>query len=173
MKMKQSEMIIGIVFVVLGHVLLIWPGISVQVACRGIGVLMLVYGIIQIIAYIRNKEKNLAAHGMFTVGIVTVVLGTWIALKPETVIAALPIITGIIIALHGVQNIVQAVALKKQAYQNWWAAAVIGLITAVFGIILFCNPFAAVETLIRVIGIFMICDGGSNVWIQSRIQEKG
>lgn len=172
-KMKRSEMIAGIVFVILGLVLLIWPGISIQIACRGIGVLLLVYGMIQIIAYLRNKDKNLAAYSMFTVGIVTGVLGAWIALRPETVIVALPIITGIILVLHGAQNILQAVRLKKQMYSKWWIAVVIGLITAIFGIILICNPFTAVDVLIRIIGVFLICDGGSDIWIQFRITEKG
>ncbi len=167
--MKRNEIITGTIFVVLGLILVIWPGTSVQIVCRGIGVLLLVYGLIQVITYLRDKEKSLAAQGMFAIGIIAVALGVWITLKPGTIIAALPVIAGILIALHGVQNIIQAMTLKKQGYQYWWAAVIIGITTVIFGIVLFCNPFTAVEVLIRIIGIFMMCDGGSNVWIQSRI----
>lgn len=172
-KMKRREIVTGIVFLVLGFVLIIWPGVSIKIACRVVGVLMILYGAIQVIAYLREEEKTFVSGGIFTAGIVIGLLGIWIASKPEMVVSALPIIVGLIIALHGIQNIAQAFTLKQQGDQNWWMAAVIGVITAVFGLILFCNPFAAVETLIRFIGIFMVCDGGSNIWIQWRIQAKG
>lgn len=168
-KMKRSEMVTAIVIAVIGLILLIWPGMSVRVACRGIGILLLIFGLVQIVPYLFSPQKDYLMHGMFVLGVILAVIGAWITWKPQTVIAALPIIAGIFIVLHGIQNLVQAVQLQKQSYPRWQAAVVLGLITLLLGIILICNPFAAVETLIRFIGFFLLYDGISDAWIQSKL----
>ena len=48
------------------------------------------------------------------VGIIFAVVGVWIVIKPEKVLAIIPIIVGIVIAVHGLNNLQQAVALGRR-----------------------------------------------------------
>ena len=77
---------------------------------------------------------------------------------------------GIIILLHGVNNLNQTIKLCKGQYDKWWIGLILGLVTVGFGILLICNPFAAIDTLVRAIGIFLVYDGVSDIWIASKVQ---
>lgn len=87
------------------------------------------------------------------------------------IIMAVPVIVGILIVIHGIHNVVQAIALKKDGYTNWWVAFLLGVITVVFGVVLICNPFTVVDTVVRLIGAFLIYDGLSDIWILSRVSK--
>ena len=104
-------------------------------------------------------------------GIIFAVIGAWIILKPEMIIMAVPVIVGILIIIHGLHNIIQAVDLKREGYEKWWLALLFGVLTVLFGALLIYNPFGAVEVVVRMIGIFMIYDGVSDIWIISRLSK--
>lgn len=96
-------------------------------------------------------------------------IGAWILLKPESIMKAVPVIVGIIIVIHGINNAVQSVDLKKLGYGNWWIACLLGLATIVLGAVLIFKPFGVINTVTRVIGGFLIYDGLSDLWILSRL----
>lgn len=171
-KMKANDLISSLVFVVIGLVLLIWPGTSTQVVCMVLGGVLLAYGVIQIVMYLFAKEKTLYHQGMLILGIILSVIGAWILLKPEMIIAAVPVIMGIIIVMHGVHNIVQGLQLKGMDYEKWWIAFALGIVTVALGSILIYNPFSVVNTVVRVIGAFLIYDGISRIWIVSRVSKS-
>ena len=167
--LKANYTLSAIICVVIGVVLIIWPGTSTQVVCMVLGGMLMIYGIVQIILYLFARERTLYLQGMLILGIVFSVVGAWILLKPETIIAAVPIIMGIIIIMHGLHNAIQAIDLKKMDYENWWVALLFGILTIVLGVVLVCNPSGAVEIVVRVIGAFLIYDGISDMWILSRL----
>ncbi|MBQ9928442.1 MAG: DUF308 domain-containing protein [Lachnospiraceae bacterium] len=171
-KMKTNDLISSLIFVVIGLVLLIWPGTSTQVVCMVLGGVLLAYGVIQIVMYLFAKEKTLYHQGMLILGIILSVIGAWILLKPEMIIAAVPVIMGIIIVMHGVHNIVQGLQLKGMDYEKWWIAFALGIVTVALGSILIYNPFSVVNTVVRVIGAFLIYDGISRIWIVSRVSKS-
>lgn len=167
--LKANYTLSAIICVVIGLVLIIWPGTSTQIVCMVLGSVLLLYGLIQIALYLFARQRTLYLQGMLVLGIIFSVLGVWILLRPEIVIATVPIIVGIIIVIHGIHNITQAVSLCKMNYDNWWIALVFGILTVIFGGVLIYNPFEVVNTVVRVIGAFLLYDGLSNMWILSRV----
>ncbi len=153
----------------LGLVLLIWPDTTMRIVCTLLGGMLLIYGLVQMILYLINKERTMLSQGMMVFGIVLAVIGIWILTSPEMIIMAVPVIVGVLIAIHGVHNVVQAIALKKDGYDRWWLAFLFGALTGVLGGILVYNPFEVAETVVRFIGIFLIYDGVSDIWILSRV----
>ena len=134
-----------------------------------LGGALLLYGVLQIILYLFAKERTIYLQGMLLFGIVLAVIGAWILLKPESIMKAVPVIVGIIIVIHGINNAVQSVDLKKLGYGNWWIACLLGLATIVLGAVLIFKPFGVINTVTRVIGGFLIYDGLSDLWILSRL----
>lgn len=167
--LKANYTISAVVCALLGLVLVIWPGATSQIICMLLGGVLLAYGVLQIAIYLFNRERTIILQGMMVLGIVFAVLGLWILLKPEMIMMAVPVIVGVLIAIHGLHNIVQAFALKKDGYESWWMAFLMGLLTLIFGGVLICNPFKAIELVARIIGIFLIYDGVSDIWILSRV----
>lgn len=153
----------------LGLVLLIWPGTTTRIVCMLLGSVLLAYGGFQTVICLMNKEKTFFSQGMLIFGIVVAVIGLWILLRPEMIIMAVPLIIGVLIIIHGVHNVIQAVDLQREAYDKWWIALLFGVLTVIFGGLLVYNPFEAAEAAIRIIGISLIYDGASDMWILSRV----
>ncbi len=167
--LKVNYSLSAVICVILGIVLLVWPGQSTQVVCMVLGIVLGGFGLIQIILYLATKEKTMVSHSMMMLGVVLAVIGGWIVLKPETIIKAGPMIVGILIVIHGFHNAVQAIDLKKMQYDNWWVALLLSLLTVALGVVLICNPFTIVDTVVRIIGAFLVYDGLSDMWILSRV----
>ncbi|PWL55673.1 MAG: hypothetical protein DBY33_02405 [Lachnospiraceae bacterium] len=167
--LKVNYSLSAVICVILGIVLLVWPGQSTQVVCMVLGIVLGGFGLIQIILYLATKEKTMVSHSMMMLGVVLAVIGGWIVLKPETIIKTVPMIVGILIVIHGFHNAVQAIDLKKMQYDNWWVALLLSLLTVALGVVLICNPFTIVDTVVRIIGAFLVYDGLSDMWILSRV----
>lgn len=167
--LKVNYSLSAVICVILGIVLLVWPGQSTQVVCMVLGIVLGGFGLIQIILYLATKEKTMVSHSMMMLGVVLAVIGGWIVLKPETIIKAVPMIVGILIVIHGFHNAVQAIDLKKMQYDNWWVALLLSLLTVALGVVLICNPFTIMDTVVRIIGAFLVYDGLSDMWILSRV----
>ena len=167
--LKVNYSLSAVICVILGIVLLVWPGQSTQVVCMVLGIVLGGFSLIQIILYLATKEKTMVSHSMMMLGVVLAVIGGWIVLKPETIIKAVPMIVGILIVIHGFHNAVQAIDLKKMQYDNWWVALLLSLLTVALGVVLICNPFTIVDTVVRIIGAFLVYDGLSDMWILSRV----
>ena len=167
--LKVNYSLSAVICVILGIVLLVWPGQSTQVVCMVLGIVLGGFGLIQIILYLATKETTMVSHSMMMRGVVLAVIGGWIVLKPETIIKAVPMIVGILIVIHGFHNAVQAIDLKKMQYDNWWVALLLSLLTVALGVVLICNPFTIVDTVVRIIGAFLVYDGLSDMWILSRV----
>lgn len=167
--LKANYTLSAAICVLIGLVLIIWPGTSTQIVCMALGGVLLLYGLVQIVLYLFVKERTLYLQGMLVLGIVFSVMGIWILLRPEYIIAAVPMIIGMIIVIHGIHNAAQAMELKKMGYEKWWMALLFGVLTIAFGGVLIYNPFSVVNTVVRVIGGFLVYDGLSDMWILSRI----
>ncbi|MDE6737813.1 MAG: DUF308 domain-containing protein [Lachnospiraceae bacterium] len=168
-RLKTNIVISAILCVVLGIVLVVWPDLSRQIVCIAIGAVLLISGGVRLAVYFTNKDGSMYAQMSLIAGIVLAVVGVWILMKPDKVLAIIPIIVGIVIVLHGINDLQQAVSLCKDKYDKWWVALVLGLLTIGFGVLLICRPFEALDTVVMMIGLFLIYDGLSDIWIVSRI----
>lgn len=171
-KFKTNVVISSLLCVLLGLVLVLWPGLTIQVACTAVGAVLIISGAIRIISYFTAGDGSMYSQINLIFGIIFAVVGVWIVIKPDKVLAIIPIIVGIVIVLHGLHNLQQAIELCKDKYDKWWIALILGILTVGFGVLLICRPFAAIDTVVMLIGIFLIYDGLSNIWIVSRIYKN-
>lgn len=168
---KMNYVISAVLCIVFGLTLAIWPDISSRVVCIGVGIVLLLSGASSLITYFAEKDRGLISQINLLVGIILAVLGGWIILNPGILIMIIPVVIGVIVVVHGVHNLIQALELFKGEYSKWWVALLLGAVTVGLGILLICNPFEAVNTAIMLIGIFLIYDGISDLWIISRVSK--
>ena len=171
-KIKTNVIISSALCVILGLVLVFRPGLSMRIVCTAVGAVLIVSGIMRMADYFTARDGSLYSQASLIFGIVLAVVGVWIVIKPDKVMAIIPIIVGIVIAIHGLHNLQQAARLWRDQYEKWWEALILGVLTVGFGVLLVCRPFAAIDTVVMLIGFFLIYDGISNVWIVSRMQKN-
>jgi uncharacterized membrane protein HdeD (DUF308 family) len=136
-----------------------------------VGVVLILTGIVKVFDFLFNRDGTLYLQLNLIFGIVLAVVGAWIITQPDKVMSLIPIIIGIIITIHGISKLRQAVVLCQDHYEKWWVALLLGMLTAGLGILLIFRPFEALETVVQVIGAFLIYDGLSNLWIASRVYK--
>ncbi len=171
-RIKTNVMVSAFICMTLGIILVVWPGLSVKVVCMAIGVVLVINGISRLMNFIFGRDGSVFSQMNLIMGIIITVIGGWILFQPGTIIAMIPILVGIIIVIHGINNLQQTMSLCQSRYDKWWVALLLALVTIGFGVLLIFNPFAAVDTLIRFIGIFLIYDGVSDIWIMSRVSKN-
>lgn len=170
-KVKSNMILSSLLCAALGLVLVIWPDISMQIVCIAIGVVLILCGVIRLASFFLYHDGSMYTQSNLILGIILAVVGIWIVATPGKVLAIIPIIVGVLIVIHGVNNIQQTITLCKGKYSMWWLALIFAILTIGFGILLICRPFAALDTVVMLIGIFLIYDGLSNVWIVSRVSH--
>ncbi len=171
-KIKANMIVSSLLCVLLGLVLVLRPGLSVRIVCTAVGIVLILSGVARIIDWFCARDGSMYAQMNLIFGIVLVVVGVWIVVKPDKVLAIIPIIVGIVIGMHGLNNLKQAIELWRDKYDKWWVAFILGALTVGLGVLLICRPFAAIDTVVMLIGFFMIYDGLSNIWIVTRIYKN-
>lgn len=166
---KSNAVITAVILLVFGAVLLIWPAMSMRVLCTFLGTGLAAGGFFRVLDYIFHRDGSLYFQGSLVLGVVLMALGVWIVLKPESILLLVPVIVGVIVILNGITDIRQCIELYRAGYERWWAVLLVGILTVFLGALLVWNPFTAVNTLVRVIGVLLIYNGISNLWILQKI----
>lgn len=173
-KFKFHNIAQALITVIIGLVLAVWPGASVDFVTKALAILLLLIGAIFVIAYFVRKERNLVASGEFVVGILVAVIGAWIFVNPGQFTDLIPKLFGVFIIVSGLGNLGQTLSLIKYKFSKWWSSLIIALLTVGLGAFLLFNPTSAKEIAITLIGAFLIIDGVTNLltYIMVMIAQK-
>ena len=74
-----------------------------------------------------------------------------------------------LVCFHGCKDFGDALTLRKNKSPRATAALLLGIITILLGAVLVVNPFSAFTTVVRIIGLVLIYDGVSDLWITSQV----
>ncbi|MCR4901551.1 MAG: DUF308 domain-containing protein [Butyrivibrio sp.] len=168
---KKNHVLEALVMVVIGLVLVVWSGATLEFVCKAIGVMLCAVGVIMVISYFLKTHNGIVGQGLFGSGIIIAVIGAWIFLNPNTVVAIIPIISGIILLINGITNLIEAVSLFRNKYDKAWLALILAVITLALALVLILQPNMVMSYLIKLIGIAIIYNGISHMWIISRLNK--
>lgn len=164
-EMRLHEGITALLLLALGIVILVWPDVTQQIIGQVIGGGLFLFGAIQAIAVLVKRKWHLVTQASLVLGIIIAVIGGWIFLRPNWILEMIPLMMGVVIILNGIHNLLKSLQLKKIKYEKWWVAIILGLLTIILGGVLIGIKDTAVQTIIRIIGIFLIYDAISDLWI--------
>ncbi len=170
-KIKLDYLVQALVTIVIGLVLIIWTAASLDFMARALAVLLALIGLVFIVAFFFKKEKNYIDSWNFALGILIAAIGIWIFLNPSQFTDFIPKLFGVFIIVSGLMNLAQTVSLIRYNYGFWWISLILAIITVVLGGILLFNAIAVKEFVVKVIGIFLVYDGISNIWTISRVSK--
>lgn len=163
-QMKLSFLVASILYVILGLVLLIWPGVSATVFCWAFGSLLLAYGAVTILTFFFRDSRAGSFVFELLLGIVAAALGLLVLLRPVVVASVLPVIVGLFILVDGLVNLKRALELRSMMYERWIVPLVLSLISVGLGLLVLFHPFLAAEALVMVIGAVFLYTGVSDLW---------
>lgn len=154
---RNSLIVTSLLYVALGLLLLLMPGLSLGLACLLVGGVVLVYGVVRLVAYLRggiNADKL-----DLVLGVLLILLGLFLLVWIRFLVALIPVVLGIYILIDSFGSLKRSLDLKALGFSRWWLSFLVALALAVCGLVMVFDPFATVEGLVMFIGLGFLLDG--------------
>ena len=160
--MKISFLLAAALYILLGLVLLIWPGATATVVCYAFGGILALYGAASILSFFLSRASGFAFELLS--GIVSAALGILLLVRPEIVISVLPVVLGLFILVDGLVNLKRALELRRLEYSRWAVSLALSLVSLILALVVLFHPYLTAEALVRVIGAVFVYEGLSDLW---------
>jgi len=156
---KLNAILTAVGELIIGILLVLNPSVS-ELICKIIGILLLIYGVLNIFAYLRNHE-HFWDRARLVLGIGAVIIALLFMFKPRTIIAFIGSILGIF--LSACSQILRSLTLRAFKDSQWWTALLIGVIFFLLGFSLVLFPRIYGNLLIQFIGAFLLIEAVSDL----------
>ena len=170
-RLFRSYVFDGLLMIALGVMLLIWPQQSLKALCIIIGAVLALLGVIKIIAFITNKngDRNILD---IPVGIIQIVAGGALIIRPGFFINFFQIIIGVLLAYGAVTMIVRAIQLFRIGGFMLVISVIFAVIMAALAVIILVNPPAFASFMTQLEGISLIVEGLALIIALVRIRAE-
>lgn len=169
---RRSSALVALVTIILGVVLVVWPDRSVSMICAILGGALLLCGLLYVIGWFAGKRRQSKSVFMIIPGVILAGLGVWLMTSSSTVIALIQYVFGAVVLFHGILDLQAALALLTQRMNKWWIDLLLALLTLGLGLLILANPFGTFAALVVLIGIALIYDGASDLWLIGRLSRS-
>jgi uncharacterized membrane protein HdeD (DUF308 family) len=167
----KSTLLSGILAVILGILILAWPGKSIVIAAIFFGAYLLIAGIAQVVFAF---SLDVTAGGrvlLFISGAAALILAVLCFRSLQESILLLAIWVGVGFIFRGVATAVSAISDPTLPGRGW--EIFIGVISLVAGIVMLASPFESIVTLTIVVGIWLLVIGVFEVVSAFGIRKAG
>jgi uncharacterized membrane protein HdeD (DUF308 family) len=155
-----SAILLGALAVILGVVILVWPGPSIVVAAGLFGAYLVMSGVAMVIlAFALPAASGASRFLYFISGAVSVILGI-LAFRhfgEGYAILLLAIWIAIGFIFRGVSVVALAISYPRFPGRGW--SIFFGIISTIAGVVVLAYPFDSIVTLALVVGIWLIILG--------------
>jgi uncharacterized membrane protein HdeD (DUF308 family) len=153
----KSVLLSGVLSLILGILVLVWPGISILVAAIFFGAYLLVTGISQVF---HAFTLHVSAGGrvmLFISGAAALILAVLCFRSIQNSILLLAIWIGIGFIFRGVATAVSAISDPDTPGRGW--EIFVGVISLIAGVVVLASPFPSLATLTIVVGAWLVVIG--------------
>lgn len=151
---RSSMIVTAVAGIVLGFLLLFWPGISLLVAATLFGVALVVGGLYRIVFGATLPASTGFRWWMIILGVLMAVAGVICLAHPVTTLVFIAIMIGIAWIFQGLHDLIAGIAGTTSGSR--WLAAIGGIIGVVAGILVMVLPITALGTFAVFGGILLI-----------------
>jgi uncharacterized membrane protein HdeD (DUF308 family) len=148
----------GLFAVLFGIFAFIWPGITLAVLVLMWGAYAIADGVMALIAAYTMHEEGKPMGSLIVVGILGIAAGVVAFLWPAMTALVLLLFIASWAVLMGIFEIAAAIRLRKHI-ENEWLLALSGVVSIVFGVLMFLQPGAGALAVVWLIGSFAIFFG--------------
>ncbi|MFF9626679.1 HdeD family acid-resistance protein [Streptomyces griseosporeus] len=166
----QVVLLTGIASLVLGVLVLVWPGASLLAAGVLFGVYLVISGVFQLVAAFGTHRTTSLRVLAFISGALSIVLGLFCFRGPMQSVLLLALWIGIGWLIRGITQTLAAASDPAMPARGW--QIFLGVVSALAGIVLIDSPFESVAVLTLVGGIWLIAVGVVEIVTAVRIRGR-
>jgi uncharacterized membrane protein HdeD (DUF308 family) len=161
----------GVVSVVAGILVLVWPGATLTVVAVIFGLALLVGGIFRIVTAFSAQEIRGGGRVLLALlGIISILVGILCLRHPFQTIGVLVVLLGLYWVVAGVLEIVHAAGAHEMHSRGWAIGA--GVLSVVAGIVLLAFTAASALVLVWLVGLELVVYGGITVGRGVQLRQR-
>ena len=151
----QAMVFVGVVTVLLGLIIALHPGGSLNVLAVLLGVLLVIAGVFDLVRVFDRSEPHRVWLGL--AGLLLVVIGVVLIRHLNLTVALVGLVIGITWIVQGLAELADAFSGGPGERRGWWIF--FGLISLIAGIVVTAVPTTSVTVLAVLVGIWFIVQG--------------
>ena len=163
--------LVSIVMIVFGLILLVWPGHTLEVAARVVGIGLLAGGVLMGLSWNRDRRKDRISVITLAESLLAIAAGILLLIAPDKVVSLVPMAIGVLVALNGLVNLTQSLELRRISYTRWQWPLVMAILTVLLGVLLVLNPLEPIKWAVMLIGAVLIFNGATNLYIGAKYRK--
>jgi uncharacterized membrane protein HdeD (DUF308 family) len=160
----------GIITVLAGIAVLVWPGETLLVAAVLFGIQLIVSGIFRFVAALASGDMTGGTRVLLALlGVLSVIIGLWAVRHVLLTLLALTVFLGIFWVINGAIEIFTALSHHDVPEPGWTMG--MGLLSVVAGIIVLAFPGLTLLGLAVILGIWLLIFGVMEMTLAFRLRK--
>jgi uncharacterized membrane protein HdeD (DUF308 family) len=162
-RLWKSTLALGVLTLIVGAAVLVWPGQSTVAAAALFGGYLLASGIAQVIAAFTVYTPAASRVLMFISGVLSIVLGVF-AFRDFNDGAAVWLMAtwiGVGFIFQGVSETVLAISLRELPERGWYIF--VGVLTVIAGVVTLAWPISSIVVLAIIAGVWLVVIGTTQI----------
>ena len=156
---RAASMWIAAAYVLMGVLLLLFPGVSSTVFVWALAAGAAVYGASHLWRYVQARRAGQANGGDLFLSILPAVFAL---LRPQAILSVLPLVLGALLLVDGVGKLPLAIAAVRERFPSMIPLLLASLLPIVLGALIVANPFSTMRIVVMVFGPSLVADGVSD-----------
>ena len=162
---KNAYSIMTVCLILVGAILLFWPQMGLDMICKIYGIFLVIYGIAKLSGYFARDLFQLAFQFDLAYGILLIVLGLIVLVRPVQLVSFFCLVLGICILADGLFKIQAASDSKRFGLRPWWLILTLAIMACLAGLLLVFRPMDGARALLVLLGIAMLAEGILNLCV--------
>ena len=100
-RIKADVILSAVLCMALGVVLFVWSDQTINAICMVLACGLVVMGVVNLAGFFTNRVMNTFSG---ILGLVLVLVGVWLFARPSYIAVIVPIVIGVILAVHGMSS---------------------------------------------------------------------
>ena len=160
---KIGYIVLSALICVLGVLMMVMPEQSLSSLVKIFGISMMAFGVIKLVGYFSKDLYRLAFQYDLQFGILVLVLGLIVTVKPNNALNFLCIALGISILADGLFKMQIALDSKKFGISTWWLIMLLAVGAGMVGLIMVFRPTESLRVMTILLGLSLLTEGLLNL----------
>lgn len=161
---KIGYIVMSVMFCIAGALFIALPDISITMIGISMGIAMIVFGIVKLVGYFSRDLFRLAFQFDLELGILLLVLGLIVLIRPDDLMSFICIALGISILTDGLFKVQIALDSKRFGIKSWWVILALAVVTGTIGVFLIFRSAKSAQFLTVLLGVSILAEGILNLY---------
>lgn len=163
----RTVIVNGVIALVMGALMMVWPGTSAEVVVRIFACWLAVIAISSLVFAPRGGRTG----SLVTRAVLLILLGVLIFLTPMLFASMVTVLTGFAIIFFSFLALTVSLFIRRMGVRSWWVLTVIGVLGIILGAFFLFAPGAGVTALIFTLAGFIILVGIALIALGRRLRR--